>query len=60
MLTLTRKTNESIMIDDSEVIVVEIRGDKVKLGIRADRNVPVHRKEIYDTIKAEGKHDEQK
>jgi carbon storage regulator len=54
MLVLTRKPNESIMIgDDVEVSVVEIRGDQVKLGIRAPRNIAVHRKEIFLAIQNE-------
>ena len=54
MLVLSRKKNESIIIDEKIVItVVEIRGDKVRLGIQAPREVPIHRSEIYDAIKAE-------
>ena len=52
MLVLSRKTNESIVIDDRIfVTVVEIRGDKVRLGIEAPKEVPVHRREVYDAIK---------
>jgi carbon storage regulator len=52
MLVLTRKTNECIIIrDDIVVTVVEIRGDRVRLGIEAPKEVPVHRREIYDKIK---------
>ena len=52
MLILARKLNESIMIgDDVEIVVVEIKGDQVKLGIRAPRNVAVHRTEIYKEIR---------
>lgn len=51
MLVLSRKKNEAIMIGDIEIIVVEIRGDKCRLGIEADRKIPVHRKEVYDAIK---------
>lgn len=59
MLVLSRKKNESIIINDNvTIVVVEIRGDKVRLGIEAPKEVPVHRKEVYDSIKqkeAEGK-----
>ena len=55
MLVLTRRINESIVInDDVSVLVVEIRGDKVRLGIEAPKNVTVHRKEIYDVIHESG------
>lgn len=51
MLVLSRKKNESIVIDDDVIItVVEIRGDKVRLGIQAPRDVPVHRQEVMDAI----------
>ena len=51
MLVLSRKKNESIVInDDISIVVVEIRGDKVRLGIEAPREVPVHRREVYDAI----------
>jgi len=54
MLVLSRKKNESIVIDDNIVItVVEIRGDKVRLGIQAPREVPVHRSEIHAAIQSE-------
>jgi carbon storage regulator len=59
VLVLTRETDQSIMIgDDIEIVVVAVQGGKVRLGINAPRNVPVHRKEIYETIlreKADGK-----
>ena len=52
MLVLSRKKNESIIInDDITVVVVEIRGDKVRLGIEAPKDVPVHRMEVYDAIR---------
>ena len=51
MLVLSRRRDESIMIgDDVEIIIVDIRGDKVRLGITAPKSVPVHRREIYDAI----------
>lgn len=54
MLVLSRKKNEAILInDDIEIVVVEIRGDKVRLGINAPQQVPVHRREVYDAIKRE-------
>ncbi|RLS58263.1 MAG: carbon storage regulator [Planctomycetota bacterium] len=54
MLVLSRHRDESIMIGDNIVItVVDIRGDKVRLGIQAPANVPVHREEIYEAIKRE-------
>jgi carbon storage regulator len=54
MLVLTRKPNESIMIgDDVEVSVVEVRGDQVKLGITAPKDIKVHRKEIFLAIQNE-------
>lgn len=54
MLVLARKINESIMIgDDIELVVIDIKGDQVKLGIRAPKNITVHRKEIYEEIQQE-------
>jgi len=54
MLVLSRLRDETIMIgDEIEITVVDIRGDKVRLGINAPRTVQVHRKEIYDSIKRE-------
>ena len=52
MLVLSRQRDESIIIGDNIVItVVDIRGDKVRLGIEAPKDVPVHRQEVYDAIK---------
>ena len=52
MLVLTRRINESIVInDDVSVLVVEVRGDRVRLGIEAPKDVTVHRKEVYDIIR---------
>lgn len=54
MLVLSRKKNESIVVNDSIVItVVEIRGDKVRLGIEAPREVPIHRSEVRDAMAAQ-------
>lgn len=51
MLVLSRRPNESIVINDKIVItVIEIRGDKVRLGIEAPRDVPIHRSEVYEAI----------
>ena len=57
MLVLSRKKNESIVVNGNvTVVVVEIRGDKVRLGIEAPAEVPVHRKEVWDAIqRSEGK-----
>ncbi|HLO99882.1 MAG TPA: carbon storage regulator CsrA [Fimbriimonas sp.] len=56
MLVLTRKVNQTIVIGDSvEVVVLEVRGEQVRLGIRAPRDVTVHRKEIYEQIAEENK-----
>ena len=54
MLVLSRQRDESIIIGDNIVItVVDIRGDKVRLGIEAPREIPVHRQEVYDAIQRE-------
>jgi carbon storage regulator len=54
MLVLSRQRDESIIIGDNVVVtVVDIRGDKVRLGIEAPREVPVHRQEVYEAIKRE-------
>ena len=55
MLVLSRQRHESIMIGDDVVItIVEIHGDKVRLGIQAPKETPVHRQEIYEAIQHEG------
>lgn len=55
MLVLSRKKNESIVINNDVVVtVVEIRGDKVRLGIVAPKDVPVHRQEVYEAIHGRG------
>ena len=52
MLVLSRKKNESIVINDDIIIVVgEIRGDKVRLGVEAPKEVSVHRREVFDAIR---------
>ncbi|MEN6384895.1 MAG: carbon storage regulator CsrA [Phycisphaerales bacterium] len=54
MLVLSRQKNESIMIgDDVEIIIVDVRGDKVRLGITAPKTISVHRKEVYNAIQQE-------
>lgn len=54
MLVLSRQRDETIMIgDEIEITVVDIRGDKVRLGISAPRQVQVHRKEVYEAIQRE-------
>lgn len=56
MLVLSRQRDETIMIgDDIEITVVDIRGDKVRLGITAPTHVSVHRKEVYDAIQRENR-----
>ncbi len=53
MLVLSRKRNEVLMIgDDIEIVVVDIQGDKVRIGIEAPRDVSVHRREVWLEIKA--------
>jgi carbon storage regulator len=60
MLVLSRQKDESIMIgDDVEITIVDVRGDKVRLGINAPRNIAVHRKEIYIAIQKEKEETEQ-
>src|SRR6266478_3316087 len=55
MLVLSRKKNESIIINDNIVVtVIEIRGDKVRLGIEAPKDVTVHRREVYEAIHGQG------
>ena len=59
MLVLSRKKNESIIINDNiTVTVVEIRGDKVRLGIDAPKDVTVHRREVYDAIQSQTRRSE--
>ncbi|MGM9929666.1 MAG: carbon storage regulator CsrA [Bacillus sp. (in: firmicutes)] len=56
MLVLTRKAGESIIIGDNiEITVIETKGDQIKLGIKAPKDVDIHRKEIYETIQQENK-----
>jgi carbon storage regulator len=52
MLVLSRKKDESIVINENIVVtIVEVRGDKVRLGIEAPEEVTIHRQEVYDAIK---------
>jgi len=54
MLVLSRQKDESIIIGDNvEVTIVDVRGDKVRLGITAPKDVPVHRREVYEAIQRE-------
>lgn len=54
MLVLSRGKDESIMVGESvEVTIIDVRGNKVRLGISAPRSIPVHRKEVYDAIHSE-------
>jgi carbon storage regulator len=54
MLVLSRQRDESIMIGDNIVVtIVDIRGDKVRVGINAPTEIPVHRQEIYEAIQRE-------
>ena len=56
MLALARKVNESIMIgNDIEITVLEIKGDQIKLGVKASKSVPIYRKELYVQIQEENK-----
>jgi carbon storage regulator len=56
MLVLTRKVNQTIVIGENvEVVVLEVRGEQVRLGIRAPRDVTVHRKEIFEQIVEENR-----
>ncbi|MEL7264446.1 MAG: carbon storage regulator CsrA [Planctomycetota bacterium] len=56
MLVLSRHRDESIMIgDDVVVTIVDIRGDKVRLGIEAPQSIPVHRQEVYEAIQRENR-----
>ena len=52
MLVLSRKVDEKIVIADNIIVtIVEIRGDRVRLGIEAPKNIPVHRQEVHEAIK---------
>jgi carbon storage regulator len=54
MLVLSRQKDESIMVgDEVEITIVDVRGDKVRLGITAPRSIAVHRKEVYEAIQRE-------
>jgi carbon storage regulator len=56
MLVLSRQRDETIIIgDDIEITVVDIRGDKVRLGVSAPKSISVHRKEVYDAIRRENR-----
>lgn len=56
MLVLTRKKNQSIVIDDNiEITVLEVQGDQVRIGINAPKSVSVHRKEVFLEIREENR-----
>lgn len=56
MLVLSRKKNESIIIgDDIEIVIVDVKGDQAKIGIKAPRSISVHRAEVYEEIQAENR-----
>ncbi len=60
MLVLSRQRDQSIMIgDDVVVTIVNVRGDKVRLGIDAPGEIPVHRQEVYDAIQRENRQSDQ-
>lgn len=57
MLILTRKASETLTIDDDiTVTVLGVKGNQVRIGVNAPKDVPVHREEIYERIKREGHH----
>ncbi len=61
MLVLSRQKDESIVIgDDIKITIVDVRGDKVRLGIEAPREVSVHRIEVYEAIQREKQSKEKK
>lgn len=52
MLVMSRKKNQKIIIGDNiEIMIVDVKGDKVRLGIECPREIPVHRQEVWDAIK---------
>jgi carbon storage regulator len=56
MLVLSRQRDESIIVGDNvQITIVDIRGDKVRLGIQAPPHIPVHRKEVFDAIQRENR-----
>jgi len=60
MLVLSRQKDESIMIgDEVEITIVDVRGDKVRLGITAPKKISVHRREVYESIQREKKEEQQ-
>lgn len=60
MLILTRKIGESLLIgDDVEITVLSIRGGQVKLGVKAPKEISVHREEIYQRIKSLSEHSQE-
>ena len=61
MLALTRKKGESLVINnDIEITILEIRGDQIKLGVSAPKEVPIYRKEVYTQIQQENRKSRQR
>ena len=61
MLVLSRCVDQCVVINDDIIIkVIEIRGDKARLGIEAPKEIPVHRKEVYDAIKKDEREQEER
>jgi len=62
MLVLTRKPDQSIIINDGdiEIVVISVKGGRVKLGIEAHKDIPIYRQEVYEQIKKNGENNDKK